>query len=180
MTSTLINLLTLSRILLCPFIFILIVLFEYYWSSLFLFFLAGISDYFDGYFARKYQSESVLGEMLDPIADKVLIIFLLFALSISLSSSYIAFVGAIIITREVWVGGLRDLNARRNISSATKVTFIAKVKTTIQLFTITIYLLGLSLNNMLIILIGDIFLLISLLITLYTGIIYTYNSFNSK
>jgi phosphatidylglycerophosphate synthase len=68
------------------------------------------------------------------------------------------------------------MNARNNKSDATKVTFLAKIKTTIQLFTISIYLLGLAINNMLLIVIGDIFLFISLFITLYTGLIYTINS----
>ena len=69
------------------------------------------------------------------------------------------------------------MNARNGKSEATKVTLLAKIKTTIQLFTISIYLLGLSINNMLLIVIGDIFLFMSLLITLYTGFLYTINSF---
>jgi phosphatidylglycerophosphate synthase len=74
------------------------------------------------------------------------------------------------------VGALRDMNARNGKSDATKVTFLAKIKTTIQLFTISIYLLGLAINNMLLLVIGDIFLFISLFITLYTGFLYTVNS----
>ena len=92
----------------------------------------------------------------------------------------IGFIGAIIITREIWVGALRDLNARNGKNSATKVTFLAKIKTTIQLFTLSIYLFGLAINNMLIIIIADILLLISLLITLYTGLIYTLNTFKKR
>lgn len=172
-----INLLTISRIIFGLIIFLMLTRTDYYWMALILFFIAGITDYFDGYLARKYQLTSVLGEILDPIADKILIVFLFFAISISLSSFYIGFIAAVIITREVWVGALRDLNARTSMSAATKVTFIAKLKTTMQLFTISVYLLGLSLNNMLILLFADIFLLISLIITLYTGYIYTYNSF---
>ena len=148
---------------------------RYFWALL-LFFLAGITDYFDGYLARKYDAVSQLGEILDPIADKILILFVLFGLAINLSSYLIGFVGAIIITREIWVGALRDLNARNGKSDVTKVTFIAKIKTSIQIFTISIYLFGLTLNNMLILIIGDIFLFISLFITLYTGLIYTINS----
>jgi CDP-diacylglycerol--glycerol-3-phosphate 3-phosphatidyltransferase len=151
-----------------------------YLLALVLFFLAGITDYFDGYLARKYNAVSQLGEILDPIADKILILFVLFGLAINLSSYLIGFIGAIIITREIWVGALRDLNARNGVINATKVTFIAKIKTTIQIFTISIYLLGLTLNNMLIIVIGDIFLFISLFITLYTGFIYSINTFNLK
>ena len=68
---------------------------------------------------------------------------------------------------------MRDLNARNGNINATKVTFLAKIKTTAQLFTISIYLFGLTINNMLILIIADIFLFISLFITLYTGLIYT-------
>ena len=178
--STFINILTLSRIFLAALIFTLLMSPDGYFLALALFFLAGITDYFDGYFARKYNSTSQLGEILDPIADKILILFVLFGLAINLSSYLIGFIGAIIITREIWVGALRELNARNGNNDATKVTFLAKIKTTIQLFTISIYLFGLSINNMLIIVIADIFLFISLFITLYTGLIYSLNSFKLK
>jgi CDP-diacylglycerol--glycerol-3-phosphate 3-phosphatidyltransferase len=151
-----------------------------YLLALILFFIAGITDYFDGFLARKYNAVSKLGEILDPIADKILILFVLFGLSVNLSSYLVGFIGAIIITREIWVGALRDLNARNGKSDATKVTFIAKIKTSIQIFTISIYLFGLTLNNMLILVIGDIFLFISLFITLYTGFIYSINTFKLK
>ena len=177
--SIFINLLTLSRILLALIIFILLMSPDKYLLALILFFVAGITDYFDGYLARKHNKISELGEILDPISDKVLILFVLFGLAVNLSSYLIGFIGAIIITREIWVGALRDLNARNKKSYATKVTFLAKIKTTIQLFTILIYLLGLTINNMLVIVIGDIFLIISLLVTLYTGYIYTLNTFRS-
>ena len=178
--STFINLLTFSRILLGSFIFILLMSPNYYLLAFVLFLVAGITDYFDGYLARKYNSVSELGEVLDPIADKILIIFVLFGLAVNLTSHLIGFIGALIVTREIWVGALRDLNARKNKSDATKVTFLAKIKTTMQLFTISIYLLGLALNNMLLIIIGDIFLFISLFITLYTGLLYTLKSFKKN
>jgi len=177
---TLINILTLSRIFLAALIFILLIFPDRYFLALALFFLAGITDYFDGYFARKYNATSQLGEILDPIADKILILFVLFGLAINLSSYLIGFIGATIITREIWVGALRDLNARKGNSDATKVTFLAKIKTTIQLFTLSVYLFGLAINNMLIITIADIFLFISFFITLYTGLIYSLNTFNLK
>jgi CDP-diacylglycerol--glycerol-3-phosphate 3-phosphatidyltransferase len=147
---------------------------------LILFFVAAITDYFDGYFARKFNAVSQFGEVLDPIADKILIVFVLFGLSISLSSYLIGFIAAMIISREIWVGALRDLNARKGKSELTKVTFLAKIKTTVQLSTITIYLFGLSINNMFILIIGDIFLFITFFITIYTGYIYTISSFEDK
>jgi len=178
--SLFINLITFSRILLGAIIFVLLTRTEMYLIALLLFFIASITDYFDGYLARKYNSVSEIGEILDPIADKILIVFLLFAISINLTSYYIGFLSATIITREIWVGALRDFNARQLRSDATKVTFLAKVKTTIQLFTISTYLIGLVLNNMLIILIGDILLFISFLVTIYTGMQYTHSSFSQK
>ena len=169
--------LTISRIILAPIIFILLMSSDGYLLSLILFFLAGLTDYFDGYLARKYNSVSEIGEVLDPIADKLLIVFVLIGLAVNLSSYLIGFISAFIIAREVWVGALRDMNARNGRSNATKVTFLAKIKTTIQLFTIAIYLSGLVLNEMLIIVIADIFLFISLFITMYTGLLYTIKSF---
>ena len=175
--SILINLITISRIIFGAIIFVLLTRAELYWFAFFLFFIASITDYFDGYLARKYNLVSQLGEILDPIADKILIIFLLFAISVNLTSYYIGFLAAAIITREIWVGALRDFNARQQNSNATRVTFLAKIKTTIQLFTISIYLLGLAIDNMLIVLIADIMLFISFIITLHTGLIYTSNTF---
>ena len=177
MKVALVNLITLSRIVLAIFIFLLLAIDNYLEVALMLFMLAGITDYLDGYLARKYSLTSQLGEILDPIADKILIIFLFFGLAMNLSSYLIAFIGSCIITREIWVSALRDLNSRNLNIEATKVIFIAKIKTSIQLFTIFIYLTALAFNNMLLVLFGDIFMLISLLITLYTGYIYTINTF---
>jgi CDP-diacylglycerol--glycerol-3-phosphate 3-phosphatidyltransferase len=151
-----------------------------YLLAFILFNIAGFTDWLDGYLARKYNAVSQLGEILDPIADKILVVFLFFGLAVNLSSYLIGFFASLIITREIWVGALRDLNARNNKSDATKVTFLAKIKTTIQLFTISIYLLALTLNNMLLIHIANILLFVSLFITLYTGLIYTANSFRRR
>jgi CDP-diacylglycerol--glycerol-3-phosphate 3-phosphatidyltransferase len=178
--TTLINILTLSRILLAAIIFVLLMSPDGYLVALVLFFIAGVSDYFDGYLARKYNAVSQLGEILDPIADKILILFILFGLAINLSSYLIGFAGSIIITREIWVGALRDLNARNGKSDATKVTFLAKIKTSVQLFTLSIYLFGLAINNMLLIVIADILLFISLFITIYTGFVYSLNTFKKN
>ena len=65
-----VNLITFSRIILAPIILVFLIL-DNYLLCLLLFILAGITDYFDGYLARKYNVESHLGEMLDPIADKI-------------------------------------------------------------------------------------------------------------
>ena len=175
--SLFINLITVSRMVFGAIIFVLLTRTELYWYAFILFFIASITDYFDGYLARKYNLVSQLGEILDPIADKILIVFLLFAISVNLTSYYIGFLSAVIITREIWVGALRDFNARQQNTNATRVTFLAKIKTTIQLFTISTYLIGLSMNNMVIVLIADIMLFFSFIVTIYTGLVYTLNTF---
>ena len=177
MKPLLVNLITLLRILLAVIIFLLLTIDNYLEVALMLFMLAGFTDYLDGYLARKYAITSQLGEILDPIADKILIIFLFFGLALNLSSYLIGFIGSCIISREIWVSALRDLNSRNLNTEATKVIFLAKIKTSIQLFTIFIYLFALAFNKMLLIVFGDIFMMISLLITLYTGYIYTLNTF---
>lgn len=177
MITNVINFLTLLRVIFAIVIFLLIILEDFYLFALILFFLAGLSDYLDGFLARKYDATSEIGEILDPIADKILIVFILISLCVNLSSYLIAFLSSLIISREIWVSALRDFSSRKNILNATKVTSLAKIKTTLQLGTIFIYLLALSSNTMLLIVFGDILLILSTLVTVYTGYQYTLNVF---
>ncbi len=171
-----INFITIARILLAPIILVFLI-FGNYLVCVLLFFLAGLTDYYDGYLARKYNAESELGEILDPIADKILIVFILIGLSVELDSQLMALLSSLIIAREIGVAALRDYSARNNLSDRTKVTFLAKAKTSIQLLTIGLYLLALAISFNLLIVISDIFLIIATFITLYTGYQYTLNVF---
>ncbi len=173
-----IQFLTCFRIFIAPIIFLLVTTFNFYGWALFLFLLATISDYWDGYLARKYKLESVIGAVLDPIADKILVTFLILALSIELSSIFIGLVGGLILVREFWVGALRDFNARQGSSEATKVTFLPKIKTSIQFLTFSSFLFGLFLNNALLIFFSNFFLFLALIITLKTGLSYTIATFS--
>ena len=166
--TRLINLLTSIRILLAPIILFLLI-FEEYLICTFLFLLAGMTDYFDGYLARKYNAESQLGEILDPIADKVLVVFILIGLSVNFHSYLMAVMTSFIISREIGVAALRDYAARNNLSHKLKVTFLAKSKTALQLFTIMLYLIALSLNLNLLIVICDVLLITAAFVTAYTG-----------
>ena len=176
MMTNFINFITITRILLAPIIFIFLI-FGNYLVCIILFFLAGLTDYFDGYLARKYNAESQIGEILDPIADKILIVFLLIGLSVELDSFLIAFLSSFVIAREIGIAALRDYSSRKNISDRTKVTYLAKIKTSLQLFSIGSYLFALTISFNLLILISDIFLTIATLITIYTGYEYTLNVF---
>jgi CDP-diacylglycerol--glycerol-3-phosphate 3-phosphatidyltransferase len=172
-----IQFLTYFRILIAPIIFILITLYDSYGWALFLFFLASISDYWDGFLARKYNLESIIGAILDPIADKILATFLILALSIELSSIFVGMIGGIILVREYWVGALRDLNARNGNHSATNVTYLAKIKTSVQFLTFASFLFGLYIENSLIIFLSNFLLFLALIFTLQTGLSYTIATF---
>ena len=95
--------------------------------------LAGLSDYFDGFYARKYNVVSILGKILDPIADKLLVIGVLLSLaSENLLDFYFGFIPSlIIILREIFISGLRESVSSYNFTL--KVSVLAKWKTTIQL-----------------------------------------------
>ena len=92
-----------------------------------------MTDYFDGFYARKYKVISNFGKILDPIADKLLVIGLIFALASEHMCEYnYAFIPALIIVlREILISGIRESIAGYDITL--EVTFLSKWKTTIQL-----------------------------------------------
>jgi CDP-diacylglycerol---glycerol-3-phosphate 3-phosphatidyltransferase len=175
--NILIQCLTYFRIIAGPIIFFLILIPQYYGSALFFLLIASSSDYLDGYLARKYSLTSLLGAVLDPIADKILVTFTVIALSLELGSTYIALLGSIMLAREYWVSALRDYNAQSNNAAATSVTFLAKTKTFIQLATFSLFLFGLYLNSAFIIFVANFFLFLALIITIQTGLSYTIATF---
>ena len=89
--NNLANFFTLIRVILAPIIFICIIEPSLHIPALLLFVFASFTDYLDGYFARKTNSVSVIGEVIDPIADKILIVFIFFGLAVYLHSYLIAF-----------------------------------------------------------------------------------------
>jgi len=177
--KNIINFLTFSRIFLSPVLFILIAYFNFFGWALIIIIFASISDYLDGNLARKYNLTSVMGEILDPIADKILIAFCLIGLTIVLESLFIGLLTGVILTRELWVSALRDMNARAGNENATRVTFLAKIKTTLQMIAISFYLFSLFVNNALLIFTSDLILLLAAIVTIKTGISYTMASFKN-
>ena len=123
---------------------------------------------------KTINSLSAIGSKISPSTDSE---FVLIGLSVNLDSFLIGFISAVIISREIWVAALRDINSRNNQSDKTKVTFLAKTKTTIQMFAILMYLFGLTINNMMILFFADIIIIIALLVTIQTGFQYTVSTF---
>lgn len=134
------------------------------WLPFVLFMLAGITDYFDGYLARKWMVESELGRMLDPNADKLLVAAALVLLATSGEASAIAVI--VILCRELFVSGLREFMAARTITI--HVSALAKWKTASQMLAITV-LLYCHANPDLEPLGGHVLLWISALLTVITG-----------
>ena len=138
--------------------------------------LAGISDYFDGFFARKYKVVSNFGKILDPVADKLLVIGVIFALASEnmLDYYYSFFPALLIVLREILISGLRESISSYKISL--EVTLLAKWKTTIQLVACGSFLVWRSntffYNNEILGLISYILLWIAGIITFITGLQY--------
>ena len=170
------NILTIGRIIIVP-IFIL----TFYlpgalgdWMPFFIFFLASFSDFLDGLLARMYKEESKLGELLDPIADKILVAAALILLVMNGTIKNYEVVAAIIIlTREILISGLREFLAIGKIKLP--VSNLAKLKTFLQMFSISILLTGETGNKIINFqdynaqTIGIILLWFSAFLTLYTG-----------
>jgi phosphatidylglycerophosphate synthase len=94
-------------------------------------------------------------------------------------SIFIGLVGGVILSREFWVSALRDLNSRNKRSDVTKVTFLAKLKTSSQFLSFGSYLFGILINNSLIIFLSNFFLLIAMILSLSTALDYTKATFKN-
>lgn len=140
------------------------------WLALAIFIAAGITDFFDGYLARSWGQQSMLGRMLDPIADKLLVSSCLLMLAADETiRGWSLFAAIIILCREILVSGLREFLAELRVS--VPVSRVAKWKTTCQLVAIGFLLAGEAGDNIFpfTTLIGLTLLWLSAIVTIYTG-----------
>lgn len=137
------NILTISRIIVIPLIFLSVYITSYSWAmfAAILFVIASITDYFDGYLARARNQTSAFGRLLDPIADKLLVATALvvilakpemYSLRISILPIFV------ILCREILVSGLREF--LREVNVGLPVTKLAKWKTTFQMVALSMML----------------------------------------
>jgi cardiolipin synthase len=148
MKWTLPNILTTLRMLAAPGVAVMFLYFHRPWAdwlALALFVGAAITDYFDGYLARLWKQESKFGAMLDPIADKAMVVIALVVITgFSGMNPWILLPATLIIFREVFVSGLREfLGATAKLLAVTK---LAKWKTTAQMVAIAILFFGTGLD----------------------------------
>ena len=165
------NLITIARILVIPLICWLLATGDMALRAvaLGLYALAAVSDWLDGYLARRLNLGSPLGRMLDPIADKLLVGALLVALAWNGSFSELDLIPAIaILLREIFVSGLREYLGPRNV--VVHVTKLAKWKTTVQLIALAVVILEALVPSWR--LVSDIVLWLAAVLTVWTGIQY--------
>ena len=174
------NILTIGRIIIVP-IFVLTFFIPGVFGDLvpfFLFVIASFTDYLDGLLARLYKEESKLGELLDPIADKILVAAALVLLIMNgIIKNYEVIAAIVILTREILISGLREFLAKRS-KDTVPVSRMSKFKTFIQMFSIALLLTGETGNKIINFqdynaqTIGIILLWVAAFLTLYTGYIY--------
>lgn len=182
------NILTFSRIFIAIFIpcfifmgrsdFLLLDVKIVYFVSFILFILAALSDFLDGWIARKKSQESEIGRILDPVADKLLVILTLVPILINFNHILIYFPSLIIIFREILVSGLRE--SLKSNDLILEVTKLSKWKTASQLIAVSSLLLFLSfpiLNfpiwiNNLPLFMGLIFIWLASILSIFTGFNY--------
>mgnify|MGYP001399565947 FL=1 len=170
------NILTIGRIIIVPFFVLAFYLPGLYGdlTALILFIVASFTDFLDGMLARMLGEESKLGELLDPIADKIIVATALILLVMDGTiRNYEVIAAIIILTREILVSGLREFLAGGKIKLP--VSSLAKLKTVLQMVAIALLLSRETGNNIINFqdynaqTIGIILLWLSAALTLYTG-----------
>ena len=170
------NILTIGRIIIVPFFVLAFYLPGFYGdlTALILFVVASFTDFLDGMLARMMGEESKLGELLDPIADKIIVATALILLVMDGTiRNYEVIAAIIILTREILISGLREFLAEGKIKLP--VSSLAKLKTVLQMVSIALLLSGDTGNKIINFqdynaqTIGIILLWLSAFLTLYTG-----------
>lgn len=165
---------TLLRILLIP-AFVGAFFLPVSWShslSTALFALAALTDWLDGYLARRLQQMSDFGAFLDPVADKLMVAAALVLLVQSIPTPWVAIAAVIIIGREITVSALREWMAQLGSSSKVAVSMLGKFKTTAQMLSLILLLYGKPIGHFPTLQVGLTFLFIAAALTLWSMVHY--------
>lgn len=169
------NSLTLSRIFMIPFL-VLVYLYDKEWSNLasaIIFTLAAITDWFDGYLARRLGLLSAFGAFLDPVADKLMVATALILLVYSHSENMLILISAIVIIgREITISALREWMAEIGKRANVKVSMLGKVKTVAQMTSIALLLYQDNLLSLAVFNIGEALLIVAAILTITSMFIY--------
>jgi CDP-diacylglycerol--glycerol-3-phosphate 3-phosphatidyltransferase len=172
------NIITLFRVVLIP-VFVSVYFLDWKWAhetGAFIFWLAAITDWFDGYLARKLQQVSPFGAFLDPVADKLIVAAALIMITHEYSSVWITVPAIILLMREIYISALREWMSEIGASNLVKVSFIGKAKTMTQMLALIGLLSGLDYFMgfpIYWVVLGKILLYIAAVLSLWSMIIYT-------
>jgi len=181
------NMITMFRIVIIPVFVLAFIMPDYHYKPLVLvslFFLAGFSDWVDGFLARKLKQSSAFGAFLDPVADKLMVTTAMILLvmsppGIERPSLLIVFPAIVIIGREIAISALREWMAKVGAQTKVKVSFIGKVKTASQLLAIGFLLYDQPIGTFDPTLVGYILLYIATVLTLWSMVVYLRASWSS-
>ncbi|EOV9624549.1 CDP-diacylglycerol--glycerol-3-phosphate 3-phosphatidyltransferase [Cronobacter sakazakii] len=129
------TLLTLFRVILIPF-FVLAFYLPFHWAPFvcaLIFCFAAVTDWFDGFLARRWNQSTRFGAFLDPVADKVMVAIAMVLVAEYYHSWWITLPAATMIAREIIISALREWMAELGKRSSVAVSWIGKVKTTAQM-----------------------------------------------
>lgn len=174
MTKHLPNILTIIRVALIP-VMILFFYLPFEWSrfvACWVFVAASITDFLDGYFARKHKSFSKFGAFLDPVADKLTVTTALVILLQDHPTILMMIATAVIIGREITISALREWMAELGERSAVNVAMVGKIKTVFQMMAIGFLLYEADLWFIPVYQIGLILLYVAAALTLYSAFVY--------
>ncbi|MGB3727541.1 MAG: CDP-diacylglycerol--glycerol-3-phosphate 3-phosphatidyltransferase [Glaciecola sp.] len=172
------NLITIFRVLLIP-VFVTVYFLDWKWAQeagAFIFWLAAITDWFDGYLARKLQQSSPFGAFLDPVADKLIVAAALLMITHEYASVWITVPAIILLMREIYISALREWMSSIGASETVKVSFIGKAKTTVQMLALIGLLSGLEYFMgfpIYWVTLGKILLYIAAILSLWSMVVYT-------
>ena len=164
------NVITVTRILLIP-VFIVLYMLQKDWSifaASVLFALAAITDWLDGYLARRLDQTTPFGAFLDPVADKLIVVAALIILVAYHNNPWLTLPSLIIVGREIVISALREWMAEVNDSVAVAVSYLGKIKTTLQMIALTLLLSQPVGNDSSVLQIGYILLYLAAVMTLWS------------
>lgn len=134
------------RVVLIP-VFVIVYFLDWKWAheaGAFIFWLAAITDWFDGYLARKLKQSTPFGAFLDPVADKLIVAAALLMITHSYNTLWITAPAIVLLIREIYVSALREWMGQQGMRDTVKVSFIGKAKTMAQMLALIGLLSGLE------------------------------------
>lgn len=129
------NIITIIRVLLIP-VFVIVYFLDWKWAhqaGAFIFWFAAITDWFDGYLARKLNQTSAFGAFLDPVADKLIVAAALLLITQSYDTVWITIPAVLLMSREIYISALREWMGQQGKQDLVKVSFAGKAKTMAQM-----------------------------------------------